>query len=250
MYPFVASLDGVLMHDVSKTDVLITNTSVLKIDFCIGHRESGEHSFIGRTLSRNNDDESILKFLDKLKSNVIKKVKKGLFETNDELSLYMQKKCVENDCEFVENCKSYMYTDNLLFSDDSKYIMCNYKKYYNDDDILMEYNDCFDFESGETYNIDISIVKSSDNQPSYKILEAGLGFFNNEVYHLKMKSSRMFFSKAKTLKGNNVFFLGDYTSGADKLGKRECEEHGILEYLYPIKCNQNVYSIRFTVTFK
>lgn len=255
LHPLVVSPNGIVGSYVSTKDVefdKIADGDVLKIDFAIGN-DKKECSFIGRTVSNDKNDASIIKFLDKLEKNIKKQIAKKKFDTNDELSLYIQRKCIENECEIIENCKSYMYSDQMLFSDDNKYIICNYKKYYDNDDLLIDTNDCFDFESGEVYNINISVVKSDPDGPAVKYkefnIEPGLAFFNNNIYKLKLKSSREFYSKAKTLHGNNVFFLGNYTSGADKLGRRECLEHCILEYMHPVICNRNVYSTKFTVTF-
>lgn len=247
LYPFVVSPDTITSHYTPNDNDIITVDTVLKIDFAIGNKNK-EICYIGKTLSRNKEDASIIKFLEKLKTSVKKRINKKSFETNDELSLYLQGKCIENDCVFLENCKSFMYTDNLLFSDDSKYIICNYKKCYDKEDMLMEYNDCLDLEPDERYIVNISVTKTTSDTPcKYKTLEPGLGFFNNDVYKLKMKSSRAFYSRTKTLNGTNVFFLDDYNTASDKIGKRECSEHGILEYLYPIKCDKKVYSVKFVV---
>jgi hypothetical protein len=244
LYPVVISLDNVMYHGLASGK--LTEKSVLKIDFAINKDDS--IYFLGETYSKNPEDKEVLKFLNTIQTKLVKKFEKKAFPTNDEVSLYIQRKCIENKYNLIENCKSYQYMDKLLYSDDSKYIICNYTKYYTDDDFLYQANDCEDLESGEIYVINITVYKDTEDIVKYKIdEEPHLAFFNNQVYMLKLKSSREFYSRTKTANSNNVFYCYKYNSISDKIGKKECIKNNILEPLYSETCNQVTYSKKFVV---
>ena len=241
MYPVVISPDNVIGHCVK--DIAITDDSILKVDFAIGRGE--DCYYFGKTYG---GDESILNFLDGLKEAVTTRASRGKFESNDEMALYIQKKCIKARCYPVENCKSHQFNEGMLFSDDSKYVMLNYIKKYNEEDYLVEPNDCYDLEDGEVYTMNVSVIQDTEETVKYKTdFTPGLAFFNDIVYKLKMKSSRAFYSRVKTLKGRNVFLLDEFSSGGDKLGRKECINNGILEPLHSRYANVPVYSIKFTV---
>jgi hypothetical protein len=238
-------MDGVINHSTAIGKV--HDKAVLKFDFAIGNGD--DIYYLGETYSKNEDDKDILRFLDKLQTSVQKRIDKKKFETNDDITLYIQRKCIDNNCYPIENCKSYQYHDRMLYSENSKYIMCNFVKYYDEEDRLVMDNLCFDLEDNETYILNISIVKDSDIPKVYTVEETPqLGFFNDNVYLLKLKSSREFFSRVKTLNGRRVFFLDAFNTAKDKVGKKECINNCILEGLYPESCNQVVYSKKFAIT--
>ncbi len=268
MYPLIISPNGDI--NFSTREFTVDLDSVLKIDMAIGRDD--DFYYFGKTWSKNPEDKDILKFLSKLVHKIEKRVKAdndidreaelkrivGLkefesdlnFINNDDLGVFIQQECIKNKCKTVENCKSYQYNNNMLFSDDSKYILTNYVKYFDDQDRVIQYNDCMDLEKGERYVINISVIKTDENNINTKYGwndTPGIGFFNEKVYRLKLKSSREFYSKVKTLKGRNVFLFDEFTTAGDKLGRRECIDNGILEGLHVEFCDKNVYSVKFTI---
>ena len=249
IYPFTVSPDNIINHYTGENKD-ITDSSIIKIDFGIGNTRN-ESCFIGKTLCKTQN--KIVDFLDDLEKLVKERVNKGKFKTNDDMAIYIQKKCIKNNCSPIENCKSYQFVDRMLFSDTAKYIMLNYTKYYDDDDMVIMYNDCFDLEDGETYTVNITVYEDDDNSPELKYNtneNTDLVFFNDQTYLLKLKSSRKFYSMAKTKHGRNVFHLSKYNSASERLGRNECINKMILEQLSSDYCNRPVYSVKFTVNIK
>jgi methionine aminopeptidase len=197
-----------------------------------------------------------LNVLNNLQKNVIHRLKHG--ETNDEIRKYIESYCSMNNCFPLENCISYQHMqvndESHIKHNESKYMICNYKKYYMEDDTLFQENLCFEFEQGEVYHINLTIVpndNNSDIEHVFKEIHSPHIYRCNEYYYaLKLKSSRDFFSEVKNKHFNNAFILSDYTKNVrGRMGFKECYENGVIEE-YPIYYNKSeipIYHKKFTV---
>jgi methionine aminopeptidase len=207
-------------------------------------------------VSDSSSDNKYLNVLNNLQKNVIQRLKHG--ETNDEIRKYIESYCSMNNCFPLENCISYQHMqineESHIKHNESKYIICNYKKYYMEDDSLFQENLCFEFEQGEVYHINLTIVPNdndSDIEHVFKEIHSPHIYRCNEYYYaLKLKSSRDFFSEIKNKHFNNAFILSDYTKTTrGKMGFKECYENGVIEE-YPIYYNKSeipIYHKKFTV---
>ena len=206
----------------------------------------------GHNKNQNQRYTEITRFLDDLSHKVLELMKGG--ETNDEVRIMVESECTKNEVFPIENCIGYQHLNNQIKTTDSKYIVFNHQKYYDDDDRLcVEENLCFDLEPGEVYTVNLTVVPDSLDDSSHVYKEphqAHIYRFNDFFYNLKLKSSREFASRVKSKCGNNAFVLSDHiTSARDKMGLKECWENGIIDN-YPVmyhKGKVNVFSKKFTV---
>uniref|UniRef100_A0A6C0H7I5 Peptidase M24 domain-containing protein n=1 Tax=viral metagenome TaxID=1070528 RepID=A0A6C0H7I5_9ZZZZ len=209
----------------------------------------------GNTIVKQDNQNRLVQFLNEVSQKVTKLMKAG--ETNDEVRILVESECTKNGVFPVENCIGYQHLNNQIKTADSKYIVFNHQKYYDvDDRLCVEENLCFDFEPGEVYTVNLSIVPdlpddSSLNEHAYKELhQAHIYRFNDLFYNLKLKSSREFASRVKGKCGNNAFVLSEHVHTAqDKIGLKECWKNGIVDN-YPVlyhKGKMNVLCKKFTV---
>jgi methionine aminopeptidase len=232
---------GNFIYDYANTSNVynkINRGDVVKIDFSVS--VAGCIASICETVITDQDDKlsKVLNFLDTLPKEISKYLVSG--ETNDELKIMIESKCTENDVFPVENCISYEQAERgHCESCDSKYIVLNYKKYYDDDDNLIEENQCFEFEESEVYTINLTIIPTDkdEDDDDVKYIEdenTHLYRFNDLYYQLKLKSSRTFLKDAKSKHSNYKFDINDYKSNVKyRIGIRECYEKHILDP-YPI----------------
>jgi methionine aminopeptidase len=240
----------------------IKKGDIVKIDF--GVSISGCIAQIGETfLTGGENDEKIQKSLDFL-DTLPKEVAECMvpYETNDELRIRIESKCTENGVFPVENCISYEQKRGHIQASDSKYMILNYKKYYDDNDNLVsEQNLCFEFEENEVYTVELSVIPTEDEDDSeVKYNESDdvhMYRFNDTHYSLKLKSSRLFYSEVKSKHANYKFDISGFkTNVKHRMGINECYENNILDP-YPIifvktKNGKNlpVLSKKFTVIVK
>lgn len=201
-----------------------------------------------------------LELLEILKRDIVDNIKVG--EINDEIKINIESKCTEYGCFPVENTISYQHLDGQLQTDDSKYIICNYKD-NNIFDNVEEYgkdtlpaNLCFEFEEGEIYTINLKIIPNDNNNDDetihryYKLEDSHIYRFNDKYYDLKLKASREFCSIAKGKHYTNAFSGLEYKKDSKhRLGIRECFDNGILEK-YPILYSRDklpIYHKKFTI---
>ena len=113
----------------------IKDTDVIKIEF--GVSISGCISIIGETftINENKQVDEINTFLTKIQKDIIKRIKHE--ETADEIRMYIESKSTDNDVFPIENCMSYQQEVGQLTGSESKYMILNYKKYYDKDDYLI-----------------------------------------------------------------------------------------------------------------
>jgi len=232
----------------------VNNTSENDSDTCSSFDES----------DKGKKEVDYIKFLNKLKNDILKEMYAG--NTNDEVKMMIESKCTENNCFPIPNCKSYQHIhksnedDDVLFSmfdENAKYMILNYQKKYDQNEYLIQLNDCFEFLENEVYTINITVIPENENDKEHKILynqNVSLLYRFNEIYSgLKMKASRIFYSTVFNKHFNNVFNINDYISDIKlKLGVNECRKSGILDefpVLY-VKDNTPVYNVSFTVYIK
>ena len=248
---------------------IIKNGDVVKIE--LGVNIGGCIAMLGETIIYNENDKDdndndkgendkrenknikYIEFLNKLQRDIVKIIKHG--ETNDEVKTYIESKCTELGCFPVENTISYQHFDNKLSTDESKYIITNYKKYYDEEDVLIsKENLCFEFEKDEVYTINLTIIKNnSEGETEHYYVEPHqphIYRFNEYFYNLKLASSKSFCSVIHEQYQKNAFDCVPYKKQPKyKFGIKESLEKGIL-IQYPIyysKDNNIVFHKKFTI---
>jgi hypothetical protein len=227
----------------------ITSEHVVKITLGV---RVGESIYIhGDTFTKSTEGihDVCTKALDKIASKVKKKMVAE--NTTDDVRIVMEKYASLNNVQMVENCTSYEHHDGMIKGINSKYIIANYVKYYDDDDIVYHPNDCFDLEKGEVYTVVLNVYSNDTNKFQVNTGDqVHLGYINKERYNLKLKSSREFYSVAKRKHGHDAFRLDAYMNVPKfKVGIKECIDNGILEPMYIETAPKDVivYSKIFTV---
>ena len=239
----------------------IKKGDVVKIE--LGVNLSGCIANLGETVIYDDSTDTVsnekhiryLQLLEILKRDILELIKVG--EINDEIKINIESKCTEYGCFPVENTISYQHLDGQMKSFESKYIICNYQKYYDQDDNLVgEENLCFEFEEGEVYTINLRIIPNDNERLDetthmYKELhEPHIYRFNDTFYNLKLKSSREFYSLAKGKHGTNAFNCLQYkTDYKHRIGIKESYENCILDS-YPVMYSKDKYPVyhkKFTI---
>lgn len=239
---------------------IIKNGDVIKIE--LGVVIDGYIAVLGETLIYNENDTNetcntenvkYIEFLDKLQKDLVKIIKHG--EINDEVKTYIESKCTELECFPVENTISYQHDDGKLSTDNSKYIITNYKKYYDEEDLLIsKENLCFEFEKSEVYTINLTIIKNnSEGENEHTYLEPHqphIYRFNEYFYNLKLASSRTFCSVIHEEHQKNAFDYVPYKNEIKyRSGIKESLKKGIL-IKYPIYYSKDksiVFHKKFTI---
>jgi methionine aminopeptidase len=248
----------------------IKNADVVKID--LGVNLGGCISVLGETIIYKADldlegtgqgpdgpeideRESYLELLEELSKCIPELMITG--NTNDDVKIIIESKCTEAKCFPVENTVSYEHIDGQMKSFDSKYIITNYKKYYDKDDCLtVEENVCFEFEKGDVYTINLTIIPNDYEQNDetthlYKQYhDPHIYRFNDDYKNLRVKMSRDFYAIAKKEHGTNAFNCIPYKNDCkNRVGIKHCLENGLLEQynvLYS-KDNLPVFTKKFTL---
>lgn len=231
---------------------------IVKVE--LGVNISGCIANLGETMIYTNDEseenvnKKYLDLLNELQTDVQKLLIPG--NINDDVKIIIESKCTQRGCFPVENTTSYQHLDGQLQTFESKYMITNYQKYYDDDDDLVLQNICFEFEKGDVYTINLVVVPNDtekDDETVHNYIEKHdphIYRFNDQYYGLRLKMSREFFSKAKPKHNTNAFNLLPYkTNFKYKVGIKECYENGILES-YPILYTKDKYPVfhkKFTV---
>ena len=192
---------------------------------------------------RDHPDYEKIEFLNKLQQTILEKIKPG--EISDTIKQLIESKCTNKDVFPIENCLIKHHNDPEFEPKDT---LLNYKKIYNKNDELLTFNYCYEYEEGDVYTFETSIVDNVDNvddevKTTYKKLnETHLYKFNENYYSLKLKSSKEFYNIYKKLYNCNVFELQN-----DHFGKKECITHEILNDLPIVVCNKNVVTKKYTI---
>lgn len=191
-------------------------------------------------VSNDHQDYEKIGFLNKIQQNILEKIKPG--EISDTVKQLIESKCTNHDVFPIENCLIKHHNDPEFEPKDT---FLNYKKIYNKNDELLTSNYCYEYEEGDVYTFETSIVDNvdDDDKTTYKKLnETHLYKFNENYYSLKLKSSKEFYNIYKKLYNCNVFELTN-----DHYGKKECITHDILNELPIVVCNKNVVTKKYTI---
>lgn len=191
-------------------------------------------------VSKDHPDYEKIEFLDKLQQKILEKIKPG--EISDTIKQLIESKCTNKDVFPIENCLIKHHND---LEYEPKDTFLNYKKIYDKNDLLIHPNYCYEYEEGDVYTFDTSIVDNVDDEDktTYKKLnETHLYKFNENYYSLKLKSSKEFYNIYKKLYNCNVFELTN-----DHYGKKECITHDILNELPIVVCNKNIVTKKYTI---
>lgn len=225
----------------------ITKGDVVKIE--LGVDIAGCITILGETIVYDNGDthNDKIQLLEELKGDITSLVFPS--QTNDELRIHIESKCTEINCFPTQNCTSFQQIDGHLESDDSKYMILNYRKKYDINEYLLSMeNLCFEFEVGEVYNINLTVTEESD--VTYKTPhDPHIYRFNENYYNLKLKSAKTFLSQVKSIHGNNAFFIQNYNATpSERLGFKECFKNMILTD-YPVIYTRStpVFHKKFTI---
>lgn len=260
---------------------IIKEGDVIKIE--LGVTISGCIVILGETIIKLNKNDNIngkydndeelksnikyITLLNELKDDIVDMIK--VDESNDEIRIHIESKCIENNCFPLENTISYQHLNNQLKTDESKYIILNRKiDSFDMDDknaivkttsevrgntipTSIRDNICFMFEEGEVYTIHLIISKVEDENIKYnQTHESHIYRFNEYFYNLKLKMSREFCSIVKKEHFTNAFDCLQYKEIPKyRVGIREASENNILEN-YPILYNKNgnpVFHKKFTI---
>lgn len=238
----------------------VKNGDVVKIELGVAIDDCS--AILGETIVYQGNDETMNSFekyntlLNTLKSSIPKFLQPEM--TNDDIKVFIESTCTEHACFPVENTFSYQQVGEHLKSFESKYIVLNHQKYYDDDDnLIVDPDVCFDFEEGDVFHINLTIVPDHEQtQQSHVYVEphgAHVMRYNEYFYNLKLKHSRDFCGNVKAKHKNYAFDINEYNGDIrSRIGVKESIENGILD-TYPIlyeKAELPVYHKKFTVLVK
>jgi methionine aminopeptidase len=242
-FPVSISLNNCLGNYIYNHDNLdspynnIKDDDIIKIE--LGVSIDGCISRLAETFTINDNQEvkKITNFLDKIQKELLKKIKHE--ETADEMRILIESKCTENNIFPIENCMSYQQLEDYLTRDDLKYMILNYRKYYDMNDYLISpENINYEFEEHDIYTIDLSVIPTVDDDETIKYKykeESHIYRLNEYTYSLKLKSSKAFYNQVKNNHKNYGFDISLYNKDAkNKMGIKECMNNNILDS-YPIK---------------
>lgn len=232
----------------------IKETDVIKVE--LGVSIDGCISILAETFTINDNSKvkDINKFLEKMQKELVKKIKHE--ETADEMRILIESKCTDNDIFPIENCMSYQQWEGDIKRDDLKYMILNYRKYYDMEDYLISpENINYEFEENDIYTINLSVIPTRDDQEEnikYKTNdESHIYRINEYTYSLKLKSSKAFYSQAKSKHKNYAFDISSYNTDAkNRMGIKECSNNNILDkypihYVHPV--DTPVITKKFTI---
>jgi methionyl aminopeptidase len=236
-----------------ENDNIIKQQDLVKIE--LGVNINGSIVVYGNSFYLNDDESDNVKYiklLDKLESKIIKNL--NIDSTNDDIKILVESYCTKYDCFPVENTFSYQHLDENLYKEDSKYIVFNHQKYYDEDDNLIIKPDfCFNIDENDVYTINLTIIPNNSDDKDHIYIEkhdAHIYKYNEYYHNLKLQSSRQFYKKIKNKYGNNPFPIIDFKKDVrSRIGIKESLDNGILDS-YPILYNKNnipVFFKKFTV---
>lgn len=230
----------------------IKDTDIIKVE--LGVSIGGCISVLAETFTINENKEikRINDFLNKLQKELVKKIKHE--ETADEMRILIESKCTDNDIFPVENCMSYQQWEEYLNGETLKYMILNYKKYYDQNDYLISpENINYEFEENDIYTINLTVTPTVDDvNIKYKNSdESHIYRFNEFTYSLKLKSSKTFYTQVKSKHRNYAFDISPFLHDVkNRMGMKECSTNNILEnypILYLQPSNIPVITKKFTI---
>lgn len=205
----------------------------------------------GDSMKLGEGEDNYIKFLNNLKHSVGKFVKGNGEMTNDDVRQFIESKCTEAGCFPIENTFSYQQLDSQCRTEESKWIVLNHKKYWDEnDELAVDENICFDIEEGDVYMMNITVVPSTEDEHVWS--EKHLPHIyrcNGMFYNLKMKSSREYLNGVKKGHLTNWYVLDHGDDARKKIGFRECFNNGLIDSLPVLyhKGGMNVYHKKFVM---
>ena len=254
-FPICISIDNCIEnYRYDESDKILYDSCIVKIK--LGTNIDGSITLLEKTFVFDEKEYKLCEISDisAIEEKCKKICEKNMFNenTNDELRKLLEIELSSNGYQPIENCISYQTFENHLITSESKYIILNYQKYFDDDDNVILPNTCFEFLNGEVYHISVKFVKNDEQ--TYSITnhkhDCHLYRLNEYYYSLKTKSGKNFYSKIKSNHDTNPFNYTNYTNEpTNKIGFKECFENGILDELeIPYtKKGIDVYGFTFTI---
>ena len=248
-YPVCISLNNCIGN--KNENIIILEDDLIKIE--LGISISDCVNIIAETF-RITKEELSINFLNEIEKDILDLIK--VEEINDTIKIHIESKCTDNDFFPIENCISYQLNGNREdILEDSKTIILNYtKKFDLDDNLISEQNICYEFEEGDVFIINLSIIPSVEEIEKiyYKEIPSSFCHLNDFIYSLKLKHSRAFYNEIKTNYQFNTFDISKYTTPQNKIGITECIKSGLLEklplkHVYYNKNPLNVITKKFTI---
>jgi len=235
-------------YNIIKSNDLIKIELGINIDDCINI--FGKSFYFTHNIDLQKD--KYIKLLDKLENKITKLVNTN--STNIDIQTLIESYCTEYNCFPVENTFSYQHLDQHIQTDDSKYIVTNHCKYYDEyDNLIVNQDISFDLSENDVFTINLTIIpnKEDDNEHIYNELHQPHIYKFNEYYHnFKLGSSKEFYSFIKKTHGFNVFPMTDYYSNVKyRIGLKESLDNGLL-IPYPVLYNKEklpVFFKKFTI---
>jgi len=249
-FPVCISLNHCAGHFIPEnTEQIIQKGDVVKIE--LGVTIGGCIAMLGETIvygQIDKESEQALECLDKLAQNIEKSFRAN--KTNDNARMKIESLCTNYNCFPMENTFSFQQELGHLRTQDSKYMVLNHKKYYNDNNELYNEADiCYQFEEGEVYTVNLVIIPSTIEHQFIEHHKPHVYRYNDCFYNLKLKSSRAFINTINKNHAHNAFSVIPYTSEPKwRIGIKEASENCILDD-FPVLYTQsgdNVYFKKFT----
>ena len=246
---YVYENENQMYNTINKNDLVKIELGI-NIDDCINIY--GDSFYNQSDDNKDNEYEVIFKVMDKLQNKITKLMK--IESTNDDIKMLIESYCTKYNCFPVENTYSYQHIEQHVQTDESKYIVTNYHKYYDENDNLAVNPDiCFDLEENEVYTVNLTIIpnNSDESEHIYTELHQPHIYKFNEYYHnFKLQSSKQFYGHIKKTHGNNPFHMTECKNNVKyRMGLKESLQNGILNY-YPILYNKEklpIFFKKFTV---
>lgn len=198
-------------------------------------------------MNNKNNDMEVFKMLNKLENKITKLA--NVNSTNDDIKMLIESYCTNYEYFPVENTVSYQHLLEHIQTDESKYIITNFQKYYDEDDNLMIPQDiCFELEENDVFTINLTIIPNNKEEKNHIYCEKHLPhiYKYNEYFHnFKLQSSKEFYANIKKNHGFNAFSMVDYQKNVkNRIGLKESLENGILNS-YPILYNKEKLPVFF-----
>jgi methionine aminopeptidase len=251
-FPVCLSIDNCV--DNYRASKELIDNCIVKIK--LGCNIDGHISLLEKTFQFSKGDYKLkeLNNISELEEKCKKICEKNMFHgnTNDEVRKLLEIELLEKGYQPIENCISYQTFEDQLSTSESKYMILNYKKYYNENDELMfPPNLCFEFLNSEVYHITIKFVSNENDKfciTDYHH-DSHLYRLNEYYYSLKTKSGKHFYSQIKKESNTNPFIFEDYkTLPLNKIGFKECFDNGVLDEFPVYYANNGVKVYGFTFT--
>lgn len=253
-FPVCISLNNMISNHTGEIVDSIKDTDIIKIK--LGVSLCGYISILTETfiIKENKPIQRVINFLDDISEDILEMIKHE--ETVDEVRIFIESKCTEQNVFPISNCISYQQEQSFIKTFDSKYMILNHlAKYDMNDYLLTEQNINFEFEEDDIFTINLTVIPLEDdiepNQVKYRTLDNSFIHRINETnYSLKLKSSKEFYNKVKKEHSYYAFNINKYLDNPrDKMGISECKKHNLLDVYDVITPHNNlpVISKEFTI---